>query len=152
MFFIFGWGHQTTKQFGSGIHARCPQCHNGVGLMLLSVTKWFTLFFIPVIPYDSGYLLTCPICARGVKIDEAQFNKIREGTIDPAKGDTFLDGLQTRRLVQKSGVEEALSAVVVCPYCSEEIELDKNEVRSRRFTCPICEKSVEVDASAARVQ
>ena len=34
--------------------------------------RWFTLFFIPVIPYESGHLMICPVCGHGMELDKAQ--------------------------------------------------------------------------------
>jgi uncharacterized protein YbaR (Trm112 family) len=145
MFFIFGWGHQTREQFDSRLHMRCPLCHNDVRLILVSVTKWFTLFFLPIIPYSWVYFLGCPICSHGVMVDKARFSRIRAGATDPAGEGSYLESPQTRGLAEGSRVEEASSAIVQCPYCSEELELDKSEVRSGRFNCPTCGRAVAVD-------
>ena len=38
---------------------------------------WFTLFFIPVIPYEIKFFLTCPICQYGINRDTAQFHELK---------------------------------------------------------------------------
>ncbi len=38
------------------------RCHNQVLLRLLHITTWFTLFFVPVIPYKRTCGLICNIC------------------------------------------------------------------------------------------
>ena len=59
---IFGM-RRRAKQHGPCIAASCPRCHNEVVLIYLVVTRWFTLFFIPVIPTGSKRrMLVCPIC------------------------------------------------------------------------------------------
>lgn len=60
--FLFGWGKTTVKDHGECIAATCPRCHNSVLLHHLFITVWFTLFFIPVIPYRRKRALVCPIC------------------------------------------------------------------------------------------
>jgi hypothetical protein len=62
MFVIFGFGRRRTRDHGPVVACTCPHCHNVVSLSLLHVTTWFTLFFIPVIPYSSKRFLVCSIC------------------------------------------------------------------------------------------
>jgi hypothetical protein len=62
MFFIFGFGRRKVHDHGPVVACTCPRCHNTVDLSLLHVSSWFTLFFIPVIPYSRKRILACPIC------------------------------------------------------------------------------------------
>jgi hypothetical protein len=59
---LFGWGKTTVKDHGECIAATCPRCHNSVVLHHIYLTVWFTLFFLPVIPYKRRRMLVCPIC------------------------------------------------------------------------------------------
>ncbi len=75
--FIFGWGKTTEKDFGEVLPLNCSNCKNTVMYRLLRIRKWFTLFFIPIIPYRTKHYLMCPICSRGLelkgeKIDNAK--------------------------------------------------------------------------------
>ena len=72
MFFLFGWGHRTTNEQGPTIPIECPNCSNQTWLHLLSYRTWFTLFFIPIIPYESKNLLLCPVCTKGVELSGDQ--------------------------------------------------------------------------------
>jgi hypothetical protein len=78
MFFLFGWGHQTTKDYGPAIPIVCPNCHNEGYWHLLHVRVWFTLFFIPLIPYESNHYLLCEICSRGMELSGEQVTKAKE--------------------------------------------------------------------------
>jgi hypothetical protein len=62
MLLIFGM-RSRSHQHGPCVAASCPRCHNEVVLIYLVVTRWFTLFFIPVIPTSKRRLLVCPICS-----------------------------------------------------------------------------------------
>jgi hypothetical protein len=62
MFILFGFGKQTVKDHGDCLAGTCPRCHNQVTLRHLQLTTWFTLFFLPVIPYKRARVLICPIC------------------------------------------------------------------------------------------
>ncbi len=74
---IFGWGRQTVKQIGIVFKNLCSHCKNEDHWVLTRITKWFTLFFIPVIPYSIKYFLSCPICQYGLVLDDGQVERIR---------------------------------------------------------------------------
>jgi hypothetical protein len=82
---IFGWGKVTHKDYGATMATKCPNCSNDTWLQLTRYRKWFTLFFIPVVPYSSKHLLLCEVCSQGVelkgdKIQSAkQLNELTQG-------------------------------------------------------------------------
>jgi hypothetical protein len=61
MLLIFGMRNRAHEH-GPCVAATCPRCHNAVALSYVVVTRWFTLFFIPVIPFGRRRMLLCPIC------------------------------------------------------------------------------------------
>lgn len=67
---IFGM-RSRSKQHGPCVAASCPRCHNEVVLVYLVVTRWFALFFIPVIPTSKRRLLLCPICNWNREVPQA---------------------------------------------------------------------------------
>lgn len=64
---IIGWGQTTRKTFGPTLAVSCPKCHTDSWLHLYRHRRWVSLFFIPVIPYSSIYLLQCPFCLESFK-------------------------------------------------------------------------------------
>lgn len=68
MFIFFGWRKKTIKDYGDTLPLTCENCHNDVFFKLIRTKTWFTLFFIPVIPYDSKSLLMCDICKSGYEM------------------------------------------------------------------------------------
>jgi len=68
MFFLFGWGHRTHNDHGPTFPATCTNCSNENWMHLFSYRTWFTLFFIPLIPYESRTLLICPVCSAGIML------------------------------------------------------------------------------------
>ncbi|MDQ1465864.1 MAG: hypothetical protein QOH10_279 [Actinomycetota bacterium] len=62
MLLIFGMRNRV-QQHGPCVAASCPRCHNEVVLTYLVVTRWFTLFFVPLIPFGRRRMLMCPICS-----------------------------------------------------------------------------------------
>lgn len=76
MFILFGFGHRTSKSYGSVTQNICANCKNYVKREVVKFTSWFTLFFIPIIPYSTEYALCCPICKRAEQLSKAEFNEI----------------------------------------------------------------------------
>ncbi len=74
---IFGWGYQTIKNIGPTFKNRCSHCNNEDYWILTKYITWFTLFFIPVIPYSIKYFLSCPICQYGIILDSNQLEQIK---------------------------------------------------------------------------
>lgn len=64
MFVLFGF-KTTQKVIAEEGKIRCGRCNNISNWMVLKVTNWFSLFFIPIIPLSTHYYEQCPIC-RGV--------------------------------------------------------------------------------------
>lgn len=75
--FIFGWNHQTRKNFGPTFKYKCSHCHNEEYWYLTRIITWFTLFFIPVIPYSVKYFLSCSICSYGLVLDQKQLDEMK---------------------------------------------------------------------------
>jgi hypothetical protein len=67
---IFGL-RRRAHQHGPCVAASCPRCHNEVVLAYVIVTRWFSLFFIPVIPISRKRMLICPICGWQREIPKA---------------------------------------------------------------------------------
>ena len=78
MIVIFGFGKTTKRKFGSLNDKKCKFCQDGNEYELLRIITWFTLFFIPIIPYRFKYYLVCSNCERGFEITKDQFNSIKE--------------------------------------------------------------------------
>lgn len=79
MFIIWGFGHKTMKDFGSVPPCSCGRCHNYVHRRMVKVTTWFTLFFLPLIPYKREYLLVCPICNSVAFLTKEEFDGATDG-------------------------------------------------------------------------
>lgn len=76
---IFGWGYKKTKNHGPAYKKKCDNCHNESEYTLIEISIWFTLFFIPVFPYERHYLLMCPICGNGFELNKQAFEELKAG-------------------------------------------------------------------------
>lgn len=77
MFLLFGWGKQTIKSHGPVFRSHCDRCNNEELWQLYTRRTWFTLFFIPVIPYSTEHLVVCPVCSYGAVITSTKFEELK---------------------------------------------------------------------------
>jgi len=45
------------------------------------IRTWFTLFFIPIIPYKTKYVIGCPKCGSYIELTEEQFEKMKSDIV-----------------------------------------------------------------------
>ena len=69
---IFGWGRTTIQVLGEYGAAMCANCHNSALFRHIRKRRWFTLFFIPVFPYEAQEFLSCAVCSRGWQLMPGQ--------------------------------------------------------------------------------
>jgi hypothetical protein len=74
---IFGWNFITRKKFGTYAIQECNLCKRVTEWILCKRTKWITLFFIPIIPYDSEFCLECNHCKGYIRLSENEFVKCK---------------------------------------------------------------------------
>ncbi len=72
LFLIFGFGRTTRKLIGPDGYFYCRSCGRDVRWMVYKLTRWFTIFFIPVIPYNREYYLSCSSCSEVIPISYEQ--------------------------------------------------------------------------------
>ena len=136
---IFGWGRRTVKNIGVVFKNICNNCHNEEYWVMTRVMTWFTLFFIPVIPYETKYFLSCPVCKYGITLDGEQLEKLRpiaetnqllaEGQItqeDYGKRLKELDSASVDQVEVEAKEEKALpentSDFFFCPECGRKVD------------------------------
>jgi zinc-ribbon family len=80
---IFGFNHRKVKKYGPKKSYHCNSCSNIKNWELVEITFWFTLFFIPLIPYEKKYLLVCPVCNNSMSLTLEKFLKYKNDIIAP---------------------------------------------------------------------
>ncbi|MDH5324158.1 MAG: zinc ribbon domain-containing protein [Gammaproteobacteria bacterium] len=69
---IFGTITGSTKDLGPVLPIVCPNCSNNSPWHLYENTYWFTIYFVPLIPYDKFHRLLCPVCSKGIILDKKE--------------------------------------------------------------------------------
>lgn len=77
MFIIWGF-RKTKKELGIVGFYHCNRCNNDSNWRLLKIVSWFTIFFIPIIPYRTQYYVYCPVCQSATKVPKEEANRILE--------------------------------------------------------------------------
>lgn len=77
MIIIWGFGKKTKKFIGGVFQRTCNYCNQTSIWQLCVVRTWFTLFYIPIIPYKKMYCIICPNCSSYIELSKEQFEKIR---------------------------------------------------------------------------
>jgi hypothetical protein len=70
MFFFFGW-RTNAKSLGQ-VERACVKCARPTMHNAIEYKKWFTLFFIPVIPLGTNYVNRCGACGLSTKASSPQ--------------------------------------------------------------------------------
>ena len=77
MVVIFGFGPGSPEDQGEVAPCVCPNCHNQVFLHHVRSKKSVRLYFVPVVPYGTDDYLVCPVCSRGLQVNDAQLRHVR---------------------------------------------------------------------------
>lgn len=83
---IWGWGKVTKKVIGSVFQRTCNFCNSTSVWQLFLMRTWFTLFFIPVIPYKIRYGIGCPNCGSYMELTKEQFEQIKLDITNASNG------------------------------------------------------------------
>ena len=81
---IWGWGKVTKKIIGQVFQRTCNYCNRTEIWQLYIMRTWFTLFFIPIIPYGKKYGIGCPNCGSYMELTEQQFQRLKQELETPS--------------------------------------------------------------------
>jgi zinc-ribbon family len=70
----------------------CGRCHNTAAHRLVRRSRWFTLFFLPVLPLGSTHYTVCAFCGVAHKVSRADAELLRSGraTFRPSASDNAM--------------------------------------------------------------
>ncbi len=74
MFVLFGF--RSMIRTLAMTTSACRTTNQPAAHRLSRITRWFTLFFVPVIPISRRYVLTCSACGQSYKIAKDQASEI----------------------------------------------------------------------------
>ncbi|MCL2455012.1 MAG: zinc ribbon domain-containing protein [Micrococcales bacterium] len=56
------FGVSTKREVVAALILRCSHCHATAAQRLVNQRRWFTLFFLPIFPFQSKHLMECVYC------------------------------------------------------------------------------------------
>lgn len=91
MFILFGWGKVTKSVVGQMFDKTCGYCNQTHSWQLCKNRTWFTVFFIPIIPYKTQYAIACPNCGSHIALTGEQFTTMKNdlNTVNNASDETM---------------------------------------------------------------
>jgi hypothetical protein len=104
LFFLFGWGKVTKKVVGPMFEKSCGYCNQTQTWQLCKNRTWFTLFFIPVLPYNTRYSISCPNCGSYIAITDEQFNTMK-ADLAAAGNMSHADAIDSIKYAGKNAVQ-----------------------------------------------
>ena len=79
-FIIFGWP-KREKFLGTSSPGFCHHCQNEAMFGLVKTRRWFTLFWIPLLPLErADHYLVCDICGAFLELDTDTADAAKEMT------------------------------------------------------------------------
>ena len=84
---IFGWSTRISNESGPPVRTFCPSCRAQSQLVGKRHGKWFTLYFIPIFPMDSGTRFTqCTQCHAQFRANIDEFRRMAANAAPPIAG------------------------------------------------------------------
>ena len=75
MFFIYGTT-RTKSDLGRVLCMQCGYCQRVCWHKLFKIRKWFSFFFIPIIPYGKEHVFICELCDTAFDIKDEYLEKV----------------------------------------------------------------------------
>lgn len=127
---IFGWGHRTARNFGPVRKIQCSNCNNETNWHLQKLTTWVTLFFIPVIPYHTDYLMVCPVCRCCVETNREDFEQLK-GLVHSSNDKGYTQSSpQVDSILNEAGAVRRTETQINFIRQMKEIEKERERVKS----------------------
>lgn len=142
---FFGWGHQTSRDYGLAFEKTCPNCNNNDYWHFVRLTTWFTLFFIPVIPYSNKYMLLCPVCDRGYQVQGEKINKLK--LLSKANNDLFSNKITPEAYHQIMANITEIANPPENPQLEDTQSNENKKINDEILYCRHCGEKIQSDAS-----
>ncbi len=82
MIIIAGAGPRSEKHLMKA-EKHCFRCNNTGRWVLQKRRHFITLFFLPVVPYKTEYLMYCPICGNSVELSKEEYEQETRSDAEP---------------------------------------------------------------------
>jgi hypothetical protein len=84
MIILFGFRRKSARL--ATIFVMCARCHTPAAHALHRTRRYFTLFFIPLIPLGTKYFSTCTMCGQVTQITKEGADQYLASVLQPVGG------------------------------------------------------------------
>ena len=74
---ILIFGIRSMRKQLAVVLAMCQRCSHPCAHPIVQLRRWFTFFFIPVIPVGTKYFTVCSMCATATPIQKAEAENLQ---------------------------------------------------------------------------
>lgn len=82
MFLI--WGFRTRTKILARLLLVCHACSKPASQAVAQRVRWFTLFFIPLIPFNRKHLMQCAMCGHVSQVTKEDAARLVQSATEPA--------------------------------------------------------------------
>lgn len=119
------WGNRGRHTYIENGEFNCPTCNARTSCIKIVLKKWFTLYFIPVFPYDTiSEWIQCKTCKSDYKLEVLNFDPQAE----KAKSELFL------RTAFLRAIKNISYSIILFDGKIEQSELDVVQMCLTNFT------------------
>jgi hypothetical protein len=86
MIILFGFRRKASRL--ATIFVMCGHCHTPAAHALTRTRRYFTLFFIPIIPLGTKYFTTCTMCGAVTQITKEGADQYLASVAQPSEAPT----------------------------------------------------------------
>jgi len=126
MFIVWGskWKHKI-KENGLRVNKICPECNRSGEFFEVIPSKYFTLFWIPLVATETKKpLLECPHCHARLYIQQHDYNNAIKGFYEQKRS---------------NNIDRSNCIIFQCINCAQKLRIPiKNKLL--KITCPVCKK------------
>ena len=83
---LFLFGVRTRSKGLAQIEQPCSKCSKHTIHTAVEAKRWFTFFFIPVIPLGTSHILRCNLCGLKLKCPPEQAARLTANTMTAGAG------------------------------------------------------------------
>lgn len=128
-FIFFGWP-MKQKDIGPAYPEICDHCNNHTYFHLVKERRWFSLFFIPILPLGKKrYYMQCRTCAVGAELTKQQAThakdlaeatrRVARGELTKSQYEDAMEEFEREALGRRNPDVNLMSRDQLTQYCTE---------------------------------
>lgn len=114
---IFGWNRRTLHTHRNVLLKTCGKCANRSRFDAITRITWFTLFFIPVIPYGFEYFIKCTVCGSVFQVTGSEDIRALKDMVRKSKQEGVQESIPVAQVKRAPAQQTSPANGWQCPKC-----------------------------------